>query len=77
MKMLTRLRYLLAEGFDVSSLSGYDSDSGEGNAVIMFVERDRQGSNRIRSEIFDVNGDEMEACTNLLLAHLMKRNHDE
>ena len=73
MKMLARLRYLLTEGFDVSSLSGYDSDSGEGNAVIMFTERDRRGTKRVRSEIFDVDGDEMEACSSLLLAHLLKR----
>jgi len=72
--MLVRLRYLLAEGFDVTSLSGYDDASGEGNAVIMFVEQNARGQKRVRSEIFDVDSDEMEACTNLLLAHLMKRD---
>ena len=46
--MLVRLRYLLAEGFDVTSLSGYDDASGEGNAVIMFVEQNTRGQKRVR-----------------------------
>lgn len=74
MKMLARLRYLITEGFVVSSLSGYDDASGEGNAAIMFIERDSHGAKRVRSEIFDVDSDEMEACSNLFLAHLSKRD---
>jgi hypothetical protein len=37
MKMLVRLRYLLEEGFEVSSMAGYDDDSGEGNARLMYI----------------------------------------
>ena len=38
MKMLARIRYLIDEGFEVSSISGYDDDSGNGNAQLMYVE---------------------------------------
>jgi len=70
MKMLTRLRYLYAEGFEVSSLSGYDDDSGEGNAKLLFVERDEQGAPHLHSEIFDIDSEEMTACSKLFLSHL-------
>lgn len=70
MKMLARLRYLLAEGFEVASLSGYDDDSGEGNAKIVFVERDTAGHRRVRSEVFDVGHEEMELCSRLFLSSL-------
>lgn len=70
MKMLARLRYLLAEGFEVASLSGYDDDSGEGNAKILFVERDKKGAPQVRSEIFNVDYEEMEACSKLFLSKL-------
>jgi len=72
MKMLARLRYLYFEGFEVSSLCGYDDDSGEGNAKIIFVERDADGAPRLRSEIFDVDGEEMEQCSTLFLSKLSK-----
>ena len=70
MKMLARLRYLLAEGFEVASLSGYDDASGEGNAKILYVERDGAGQRRVRSEIFDVDREEMEHCSRLFLSSL-------
>jgi len=70
MKMLARLRYLLTEGFEVASLSGYDDDSGQGNAKILFVQRDETGTPRVSSEIFDVDHEEMEACSKLFLSHL-------
>jgi hypothetical protein len=70
MKMLARLRYLLEEGFNVSALSGYDDDSGEGNARLMFIEVQADGSTHLRSEIFDVGTDEMEQVSALFLAHL-------
>jgi hypothetical protein len=73
MKMLARLRYLLEEGFDVSSISGYDDDSGEGNARIVFLEHNGNGRPRLRSEIFDVDEDEMEECSHLFLASLPQR----
>ncbi|MDD5348685.1 MAG: hypothetical protein PHQ12_00610 [Chthoniobacteraceae bacterium] len=66
--MLARLRYLLAEGFEVASLSGYDDASGQGNAKILFLERDENGVPRVRSEIFDVDHDEMEQCSRLFLS---------
>ena len=67
--MLARLRYLLAEGFEVASLSGYDV-YGQGNAQILFVERDKNGEPHAHSEIFNVGHEEMEACSKLFLAHL-------
>lgn len=74
MKMFTRLRYLLEEGFEVSSISGYDDDSGNGNARVMFLERRHNGARHVRSEIFDVDATEMEHCSNLFLAHLARRD---
>ena len=70
MKMLARLRYLIAEGFEVSSLSGYDDVSAKGNAKIVFVRRD--GAVKVCSEIFDVDSDEMQRCSDLFIAHLLK-----
>lgn len=72
MKMLARIRYLIAEGFEVASISGYDDDSGEGNARLMFIELGRQGARRIRSEIFNVESEEMEQCSNLFLEHIAR-----
>lgn len=72
MKMVARLRYLLDEGFEVASISGYDDDSGKGNARLTFVERGENGARRLCSEIFDVDAREMEHCTNLFLAFIAK-----
>jgi hypothetical protein len=74
MKMLARIRYLITEGFEVASISGYDDDSGEGNAQLMFIELWSNGSRRIRSEIFDVESEEMEQCSNLFLAHIARND---
>jgi len=76
MKMLARLRYLIEEGFDVSSISGYDDDSGNGNAKLMFVAIREDGARRIRSEIFDVSSEEMEKCSNFFLENLSKREEE-
>ena len=70
MKMFARIRYLIAEGFEVASISGYDDNSGEGNAKLTFVEQRRHGLRRLRSEIFNVDGEEMEYCANLFLEHI-------
>ena len=70
MKMLARLHYFYAEGFEVASLSGYDDNSGEGNARIVFVQRDENGVPQVRSEIFNVDGEEMEQCSRLFLSKL-------
>ena len=72
MNMLARLRYLYAEGFEVASLAGYDDASQKGNAKILYVERDEHGTPFLRSEVFDVDHDEMEACSSLFLAHLSR-----
>ena len=70
MKMYARIRYLITEGFPVCSISGYDDYSGEGNAKLMYVEIDRNGRRLLRSEIFDVDGREMEYCSKLFLNHI-------
>ena len=77
MEMLARLRYLLAEGFEVASLVGYDDDSGEGNAKIVFLERDPDAMEslpRIRSEIFNVGREEMEQCSRLFLTYRSRQS---
>ena len=73
MKMLVRLRYLIEEGFDVRSISGYDDASGKGNAKLMYVEHTGSGERRPRSEVFDVNGEEMERCSELFLDYHSRR----
>jgi hypothetical protein len=73
MKMFARLRYLIEEGFEVASISGYDDASGGENAKVMFVERKRNAAPRVHSEIFVVNREEMEHCSSLFLKHLGKR----
>ncbi len=73
MKMLARIRYLIDEGFEIASISGYDDASGNGNAQLMFVEHGERRTRRIRSEIFDVSAEEMEMCSNLFLDHLTRR----
>ena len=72
MKMLARLNYLFSEGFEVASLSGYDDNSGEGNAKILFLNREASGSCRLCSEVFDVSQEEMELCSSLFLKHLSR-----
>ena len=70
MRMLARLNYLFQEGFEVASLSGYDDDSGDGNARITFVEVSGDGSRHIRSEVFNVHQEEMERCSALFVSRL-------
>ncbi len=70
MKMLGRLRYLLIEGFEVASLSGYDDQSGKGNAKILYIVRDEKGAPHLVSEIFDVDREEMEQCSKLFLSRM-------
>ena len=71
--MLALLRYLLTEGFDVSSLGGCEDEAGRGNALITIIERDARGKRSTRSEFFTVDSNEMEACSNHFVAHLTKR----
>jgi uncharacterized protein YabE (DUF348 family) len=72
MKMFARIRYLIMEGFQVCSISGYDDDSGEENAKLMFVETGQNGKRLLRSEIFSVDGKEMEYCSKLFLNHISR-----
>ena len=76
MKMLARIRYMIDEGFELSSISGYDDASGDGNAKLMFFEVRADGSRRVHSEVFDVNSEEMEQCSNLFLVHLARREKE-
>ena len=76
MKMLARIRYLIDEGFELSSISGYDDASGNGNAKLMYVENGGGGLRRVRSEIFDVSSEEMERCSNLFLEHLTRHGEE-
>jgi hypothetical protein len=76
MKMLARIQYLIEEGFELSSISGYDDASGEGNAKLMFVENCGDGSRRVHSEIFDVSSEEMERCSNAFLEHLARHREE-
>ena len=69
MKMLVRLRYLLEEGFEIGSISGYDDPASESNARLTYVETFPDGSRQLRSENFSVNGEEMEKCSNLFLEY--------
>lgn len=68
--MLSRLRYLLAEGFEVSMISGYDAPRADGNpgmARITYVLLDERGRRRLCSEEFEVGRDEVEECSKVFL----------
>jgi hypothetical protein len=70
MKMLTRLRYLLNEGFEVGKISGYDAPAGTdelGKASITFVRVDDEGGRRLVTEEFAVTAEEAERCSRLFL----------
>lgn len=70
MKMLARLRYLNAEGFEIASLSGYDDETDEFNAKILYLKTNADGGFRVCSEYFRVEEDEMEKCCNLFFSFL-------
>ena len=74
MKMLSRLRYLLSEGFEVASLSVYDGSSEAGNAGIVYVMPDNHGRRRLVSEEFDASPEEMKQCSRIFLSTLPKRD---
>lgn len=76
MKMLTRLRYLLAEGFEVSSLAGYETGDSAVNAKILFIEQSETGRRRLKSEMFKVSSKEMELCSDLFLSHISKTRNN-
>ena len=68
--MLKRLRYLLAEGFEVGALSGYDApagDEGPGHGSLTFVRVGADGTRRLVTEEFEVTAEESERCSRLFL----------
>lgn len=70
MKMLKRLRYLLAEGFEVGNISCYDAPAGSegpGHGMLTFVRIDENGVRRLVSEEFDVTASEAKRCSRLFL----------
>lgn len=70
MKMLKRLRYLLAEGFEVGSLSCYDApvgSEGPAQAKLTFVRINENGARRLVSEEFEVTAKEAKRCSKLFM----------
>lgn len=68
--MLTKLRYLFDEGFEVGNLSGYDAPRGEdgpGRASITYVRVEEDGTRRLITEEFEVGAEEAEECSRLFL----------
>lgn len=66
MKMLTRLRYLLNEGFEVGKISAYDATGRHdqlGQASITFVQVHQDGTRRLVTEDFEVTAEEAEECS--------------
>lgn len=73
MQMLARLRYLLAEGFEVAHLSGEDTrdrEAGKGRGRLTFVVIDEAGQRRLSSEEFAITREEAELCGRLFLRSL-------
>lgn len=68
--MFKRLCYLVAEGFEICSIAGYDADEGEPNAKILYRTKNARGQWRLRSEEFVVSARESTACADLFLDYL-------
>ena len=71
--MFKRLRYLIAEGFDICSIQGMDADM-EKNAKILYRIKTPQGRWRLRSEEFRIEVRESEACAQLFLSYLQSQS---
>ena len=71
--MLARLNYLYDEGFEVTSLSGYDDRDSDFNAKILYLKRSDEGPVRVGSELFRVDAEEMEQCCTLFFSYLSGR----
>jgi hypothetical protein len=67
--MFKRLCYLVAEGFEICSIAGYDRDE-EANAKILYRFRNAAGQWRLRSEEFLVTSRESEACADFFIDYL-------
>ena len=73
MRMIHRLRYLLAEGFEVGNISGYDAPSGSqepGRGTITYVNVKPDGSRRLATEEFQLSQGEAKRCSRLFLRSL-------
>jgi hypothetical protein len=70
MKMLKRLRYLLAEGFEVGCVSCYDAPAGSGEPArgsLTYVRLNENGARRLVSEEFEVTAKEARRCSKLFM----------
>ena len=67
--MFKRLCYLIAEGFEICSIQGNDSNQHT-NGKILYRLRNDKGEWRIRSEEFQVGAHESEACADLFIDYL-------
>lgn len=68
--MIHRLRYLLAEGFEVGNISGYDAPAGSneaGRGSITYVNVNPDGSRRLATEEFQLTQGEAKRCSRLFL----------
>jgi hypothetical protein len=73
--MLKRLRYLLAEGFEVGNISGYDATPGSdepGRGSITYVNVKPDGSRRLATEEFQLGEGEAKRCSRLFLRSLRR-----
>jgi len=64
-----RLCYLIAEGFEVCSITGYDTNE-ETNSRIMYRYSDTDGRFCLETELFYASASELEACSSLFLDYL-------
>jgi len=70
MDMLARLKYLVAEGFEISMISApdhWEDVHRTSEARITYVEPRPDGTRRVRSQDFDVTPEEWRRCARLFL----------
>jgi hypothetical protein len=70
MDMLARLKYLVAEGFEISMISApdhWEDVHRTGEARITYVEPRLDGTRRVRSQDFEVTPEEWRRCARLFL----------
>lgn len=70
MNMLRRLRYLLAEGFEVGNIACYDAPAGSeklGYGSLTYVHVGKNGERRLISEEYEITATEARDCSKLFL----------
>lgn len=75
MKMLRRLRYLLAEGFEVGNISCYDAPAGSegpGQGTLTYVKLNERGERRLASEDFEISAREAKRCSKVFLRSMTR-----